>query len=246
MMLAKRFWLVMAVIVLSAVMASCATPTGTPTPQSTSMPVVIEPGSTSVPPTVTQESPASVPEISTGTPELSTPAPEPAALVEGEGMTWEADGVVVEGEYTDQVEIAGVTLAWMTDTDYLYGAMWAKTEGWVAVGFDPEQRMQGANYVFGFVQDGEVFIADMFGTKPVGPDSHPPDTTLGGTDDLQMFGGREEDGVTLIEFKIPRDSGDAYDKPLTPGRHVLITAFGPTDDFGTRHTNRGGGEIMID
>ena len=132
-----------------------------------------------------------------------------------------------------------MTFAWTTDDEFLYGAMWAETEGWVAVAFDPTNRMQGANYIFGYVMDGEVSIADMFGTKPAGPDSHPPDTTLGGTDDIVMFGGSEEDGVTLIEFKIPLDSGDANDNPLMPGTHVLIAAHGPTDDFGTIHTSRG-------
>ena len=160
-------------------------------------------------------------------------------------MMWEADGMVADGEYADQVEIAGVTFAWTTDDEFLYGAMWAETEGWVAVAFDPTNRMQGANYIFGYVMDGEVSIADMFGTKPAGPDSHPPDTTLGGTDDIVMFGGSEEDGVTLIEFKIPLDSGDANDNPLMPGTHVLIAAHGPTDDFGTIHTSRGYGEITI-
>jgi len=160
-------------------------------------------------------------------------------------MMWSADGVVMEDEYADQVDIAGVTFAWTTDAEFLYGAMWAKTEGWVSVGFDPTNRMQAANYIFGFVQDGEVSIADMFGTKSAGPESHPPDTTLGGTDDIVVYGGSEQDGVTLIEFKIPLDSGDANDTPLTPGTHVLITAYGPTDDFGTIHTNRGGGEITI-
>jgi len=170
-----------------------------------------------------------------------------SAATAGEGdVTWQPDGVVTEGEYTNQVEIAGVTFAWKTDAEFLYGAMWAETTGWVSVGFNPDNRMQGADYIFGFVKDGEVFIADMYGTRPSGSDSHPPDTTLGGTDDIVAYGGSEKDGITLIEFKIPRESGDAYDKPLTPGTHVLLAAYGRADDFNSGHVRRGAGQITLD
>lgn len=243
-MLTKRFWLLTIFVIVGVVAASCATPTSAPMAQPTSTPQMAEPSPTPVPPT---DTPASTPEpeMATDTPEPPAPTPTHAMSMDDNGMTWQPDGMVTDGEYTDQVEIAGVTFAWTTDNAFLYGAMWAKTKGWVAVGFDPTNRMQGANYIFGYVQDGEVSIADMFGVKPAGPGSHPPDTTLGGTDDIVMSGGSEKDGVTLIEFKIPLDSGDANDTVLSPGKHMIIAAYGPTDDFGTIHTNRGGGEITI-
>jgi hypothetical protein len=159
---------------------------------------------------------------------------------------WQADGAISPGEYAQQTEMAGLTFYWTSDGEYLYGAMSAMTNGWIAVGFDPEQRMKGANYIFGYVQDGETFIEDMFGTEPAGPGSHPPDTTLGGSNHILEYGGQEAGGRTVIEFKIPRDSGDAYDKPLTSGTHNLIVAVGPSDDFSTIHDSRGATTIDID
>lgn len=124
--------------------------------------------------------------------------------------------------------------------------MSAQTSGWIAVGFDPVQMMQGASFVFGYVANGETFIEDMFGIRPFGPGAHPPDTELGGRNDILEHAGREEGGVTVLEFKIPLDSGDAYDKPLTPGSHDLIAAVGSSDNFTSIHASRGKTQIDID
>jgi hypothetical protein len=247
-MFTKRFWFLLMALVVGVVMAGCSTPTEAPVVQPTSTSQVAEPSPTPLPPTATPVPPTVTPEpeTPTDTPEPPSPTATLEPTMEAEQLLWQPDGIVTDGEYADQVEIAGVTFAWTTDAEFLYGAMWAQTGGWVAVGFDPDNRMQGANYVFGFVKDGEVAIVDMFGTRPAGPDSHPPDDTLGGADDIEAFGGSEKDGVTLIEFKIPRETGDDNDKPLASGAYVLLAAYGSTDDFTMRHTNRGIGEITID
>ena len=136
---------------------------------------------------------------------------------------------------------------WANDKDHLYGAVVANTGGWVAVGFDPETQMQGANFIFGYVADGTASVQDMFGTKPKGRGSHPPDDQLGGSDDLLEYAGREEGGVTTIEFKIPLDSGDQYDKTLNSGStYTIILAQGRSDDTESRHSAEGSSEITLD
>ncbi|MBN1936579.1 MAG: hypothetical protein JW934_18095 [Anaerolineae bacterium] len=183
------------------------------------------------------------PPTPTATPEPPTSTPQPAV----EEPAWTPDGAIGEGEYAHLVESSGVTVYWTTDAEFLYGALSAKTAGWVSVGFDPENKMQGANYVFGYVKDGQTFIDDMFGAKPFGPGSHPADIDLGGSNDILEFGGSETDGVTLIEFKIPLDSGDANDKPLLSGQsYPIIVAFGNRDDFSSTHAGRGYAAIDID
>jgi hypothetical protein len=140
-----------------------------------------------------------------------------------------------------------VTFLWSRDATYLYGAMSARTFGWIAVGFAPESQMKGANFIFGYVNQGQVVTADMFGVQPTGPGSHPADEALGGTNDIVDFGGDELDGVTVIEFKIPLDSGDACDKALVPNtRYTLIAAIGEKDDFTTYHVSRAVGEFKLD
>ena len=179
------------------------------------------PTPTSVPPTATPTSP-----------------PEP---------TWKADGRIDEGEYAHAIEAAGVTFHWMNDAEHLYVALAADTGGWISVGFDPEGKMQGANFILGYVQDGQTFIQDMFGTKPAGPGSHPSDEDLGGSNDVLEYGGQEKGSLTVIEFKIPLDSGDRYDKPLRSGAsYDLILAVGSSDDFDSYHAARDYGKMTLD
>ncbi|MBM3187114.1 MAG: hypothetical protein FJZ90_00140 [Chloroflexi bacterium] len=180
----------------------------------------------------------------TETPVPTAEAPEQPAAPEA-APAWNADGVISEGEYTQSIKAAGVTFYWTTDGEFLYGALSGQTKGWLSVGFDPDRGMQGANYVYGYVKDGAATVLDMFGTKPSGPDSHPPDTNLGGTNDIVASGGLEADGSTTIEFQIPLDSGDAYDKPLAVGEsYVVLLAWGPNDDLGY-HGDRGQATITI-
>jgi sugar lactone lactonase YvrE len=234
-------------VVLSA--CAAAQPTATPVPelsQATEAPIETPVPPTEEPTAEPTAEPTEEPEpTATAAPPTDTPAPEPTetAMPEpteepaaqepaAEAMAWTPDGVISEGEYADSVQEADVTFHWIHDGEYLYGALTAPTEGWVAVGFKPEVAMQGANYVYGYVADGEVEAFDMWGAQPRGPGSHPPDVDLGGTDDIVAFGGQEADGTTTFEFQIPLDSGDEYDKPLEIGQsHDILLAWGPTDDF---------------
>jgi len=173
----------------------------------------------------------------------ATPAsPEPpAAYPEAESTTLEEhkyhiDGQIGPNEYQREDAVGSFTLWWGNDAEYLYVAMQGVGTGWVAIGLDPSNRMQGANFIVGAVIDGQTTIWDAFGMAPVGP-NHPEDTSLGGTMDVISYAGVEQDGRTLIEFQIPLDSGDKYDKPLLPGQsYPVIVATGSTDEFASMHT----------
>lgn len=133
-----------------------------------------------------------------------------------------------------------ISLAWEVSEsgDEIIFTLSAKTTGWVAVGFDPSQIMKGAQFVIGYVNSGDVEIRDDFGN---GMFSHAPDTGLGGTDDVRLISGREEDEWTQIVFALPIQSGDNNDVPLTLGeKHKILLAFGPDnkDDFRTTHSFR--------
>jgi hypothetical protein len=187
--------------------------------------------------------PTATPLPPTATPEPPTPTPETA---EAEAA-WTADGAIGADEYAHQAEGGGVTLYWSNDAEHLYAALSAPTTGWVAVGFDPQVAMLGANYVFGYVQDGQLYVEDMYGTLRSGQGSHPPDVDLGGRNDILESAGREEAGSTVIEFKIPLDSGDENDKPLLPGMsYRALLAYGSSDDFQSFHAERGSTEITLD
>jgi hypothetical protein len=119
----------------------------------------------------------------------------------------------------------------------------APTTGWVAVGFDPDSIMLGANILIGYVASSTTFIRDDFGTHMT---SHNADTLLGGTDDVTIDGGQEAGGETTIEFTIPMNSGDMYDTVLEPGNiYPVIMAMGVGDDFTSMHTMAVMAEIGI-
>lgn len=223
--------LVVVLLLAAGLLAACAEPT--PTLPERTQPIAL--------PTATPQrqegQPSSFP---TAAPEGQTVAP-PAPV-----SSWQADGVVADGEYAHQAAIGDVTLWWRNDAQFLYLAMEAQTTGWVAVGLDPTNRMEGANFIFGAVVGGEARIWDAYGTAPIGP-NHPPDEDLGGTNDIVAYAGVEEGGVTRFEAQIPLDSGDDFDKPLQSGNtYSVITALGASDDFNARHSSRASGEIMLD
>jgi hypothetical protein len=128
------------------------------------------------------------------------------------------------------------SLAWEVSGEEIIFTFAANTTGWISVGFNPSRVMKDAQYVIGYVADGQTAVRDDFGT---GTFAHGPDTDLGGTDDIRLISGREENGWTELVFALPIDSGDEYDVPLTIGEtHKILIAYGPDgkDDFRTKHT----------
>ncbi|MFW5850138.1 MAG: DOMON domain-containing protein [Spirochaetota bacterium] len=165
-----------------------------------------------------------------------------AAYAGGQGEP--APELPVREGYTS-VSSAGVNVQWSISGDEISVQLAAVTTGWVAIGFDPTRQMQDANFIIGFVRDGEVTVRDDFG---IGRISHGPDVENGGTNDILSAEGEERDGVTVIRFSIPLDSGDPRDRPLAAGSsHTIIVAHGPNgaDDFTTPHVRRGSVEVEL-
>jgi hypothetical protein len=134
-----------------------------------------------------------------------------------------------------EVTVEDVSLTMSVDGQDLSVSVSAPTTGWVAVGFDASAAMKDANIVIGYVEDGQVYIRDDWGS---GHTSHEPDTDMGGSDDISAASGDETDGTTTISFTIPLDSGTPGDKPLVPGNTVeVLLAYGPddADDFDGYH-----------
>jgi len=159
---------------------------------------------------------------------------------------WTPDGVVSDGEYAQKLTLSkGVfEVHWKNDAETLYMAIKGETEGWVAIGFEPEVWMKDADMIIGWVDDGEVSAIDAYSTGNYGP--HPPDTDLGGTDDLLEVGGSEKDGFTVIEFKRKMDTGDEFDKAFESGQTVsMIWGVTEFDDPEERHIEDGKGELAF-
>jgi len=172
-------------------------------------------------------------------PEVATEeAPAPA-------IAYSIDGAIGATEYLHSTEIAGVEVYWTNDATYLRVGLVAPGTGFVAIGFDPVRQMEGANFILGYVKDGEAYFRDDFGIEPT---AHMADVDRGGVDNIASSAGAEWADRTILEFIIPLDSGDEMDKPLVPGGTytVLLAYHDLQDGFTARHSRRGSGQIQLD
>ena len=155
------------------------------------------------------------------------------------------DGVIYDGEYAHSTEAGGFQIHWSNDASFLRVGVISPGTGYLAIGFDPDDKMQGANFVLAAVRDGQLWTRDDYG---YGPLAHASDVSLGGTDNILAAAGREGEGKTYVEFVIALNSGDPMDKVLVPGTtYDIVIAFHETsDDFDTYHSRRGAGKMKLD
>jgi len=131
------------------------------------------------------------------------------------------------------VKAGKFTFSYKIDGKNLAATVSCKTQGWIAVGFNPKSIMQGANLIMGSVVDGKALLSDEFGTDTY---SHKPDTAIGGKNNIISGDCTQASGVTTLSFTIPLDSGDPMDVKLVPGSKVkLIFATGATNDIRKKH-----------
>jgi len=177
--------------------------------------------------------------------EAETAPAEAVAESQPDESGFAVDGTIFAGEYPHRADIAGVEVYWMNNAEYLRVGLVSPGTGYVSIGFDPENGMKGANYIIAYMNEGEIYVRDDFGTEPT---SHMADDDRGGTNDILSAAGAEWPDQTIIEFVIPLDSGDASDKPLSPGRTypILVAYHSVSDGFTARHSRRGSGEITLD
>lgn len=153
------------------------------------------------------------------------------------------DGLITKDEYPNSKVYGNYEIYWTADEQYIYLALKAKTIGFVALGLQPGRTMKNADIIFGFIKDGKAEIYDMFSTGSYGP--HPPDTQLGGTNDILEFAGTEENGYTILELKRALKTEDKYDLEIKKGINKIIWSYGNSDSVSIQHRTRGYGEIII-
>jgi hypothetical protein len=157
---------------------------------------------------------------------------------------WKADGIVGAGEYSRSMILQGsarqgysggdMEVSWKNDQEHLYLALNGSTEAWLAIGFEPLEWMKNADMILASVQKGKAVVLDEWCTGNYGP--HIEDTMLGGSDDILESGASKSAGRTVIELKRKLDTGDRFDKPLSPGGTVsIIWALSGNPDISTKH-----------
>jgi hypothetical protein len=145
------------------------------------------------------------------------------------------DGRISDGEYASHYRAPGIgmELHWTIEGDSIYIALKAPTQGWLAIGWDPSGPiMEGEDILIGYIRSKELFLQDYFANRSV---THANDVSLGGRDDVLEASGSEDQTTTTIEFRRRLETGDRFDRPITPGAHTVQLAYAPTDDFVTYH-----------
>lgn len=159
----------------------------------------------------------------------------------------EQDGVIQPGEYDREYlfQEGAVKVYMKVEPPMIFIGIEAPTTGWIGIGIDPASVMDQADMVIAWVDSGgKPHALDCFSTGLFGP--HPPDTELGGTNDIVAFGGREEGGRTVVEVKRLLNVADPYDKPIDPAIPMkIIWAYGETDGFDDMHIAAGSAEINL-
>ena len=148
------------------------------------------------------------------------------------------------GDGWNRAELGGgFVFEWTIDGEEIEGKVSAPTTGWVSIGFNPTNRMQGATYVIGYVRNNTVNMRHDWGHSPTG---HQAVTTAGGTSRLITLGGSEQGGRTELHFRLPMDPGDRFFSPIKAGEtNTVIWAFGPngSNNYTAYHAERGAATI---
>lgn len=139
--------------------------------------------------------------------------------------------------YQHELKLDDMSFEWSLEGDQIHVRLVAATTGWVAVGFDPEDAMQGADIIIGAVKNGKVRIEDHYADRKRG---HKSDKALGGSNNVLNPKGSESDGITTISFSLNLKADDKYDKAIQPsGMNRIMLAYGQgRDSFNTRHPFR--------
>jgi hypothetical protein len=181
--------------------------------------------------------------------------PEKAPVVTEKTATveWKADGIVNETEYSRSMLLQSssrqgysggeMEISWKNDQEYLYLALNGSTDGWLAIGFEPQDWMKNADIILASVEGSNARVLDEYCTGNYGP--HIEDTLLGGTNDIAEFGGSKAAGRTVVELKRKLNTGDKFDKSFSPGQAIsIIWALSKNSDISLKHNVAYGEGVM--
>ena len=147
------------------------------------------------------------------------------------------------GASPQELKVGSISFWWEAQDGNLYVKLSAPTTGWVAVGIEPTRIMKDADMYIGYVNGSEVVLEDQFADKLT---MHHSDVSLGGKSNIISFSGKEENGVTTIEFTRPLNTGDSFDKVLVPGNEYnLIFAYGTRDNLTSLHREKGKARVRL-
>ncbi|NLI13758.1 MAG: hypothetical protein GX425_14320 [Peptococcaceae bacterium] len=175
----------------------------------------------------------------------SPPAEQKEALpaVSNQPTEWKSDGKISDNEYASHQTIGDLEVYTRLAGDSVMFGLMANTEGYLALGIDPEGDLKDVDMIMCAIKDGNAVAGDMCsGGKH---SSHPADTDSGGKMDLTDISGSRKDLTAVFEFKRKLDTGDSRDEVLKTGENKVIWAVGISSDFSKPHSKRGAGTLVL-
>lgn len=144
---------------------------------------------------------------------------------------------------TKQVKKNGMEVAWEIQESILEVEVFAPQRGWIAIGFNETERLQGTHLMMGSISKEQIRLSDRYILKP---GVHKSMEELGAKSALTLIEGKEDTKGTTLSFSFPLDSSDKYHKNLIPGQeYTLLLAYSREDDFAHHSMMRTSVKIIL-
>ncbi|PRP76058.1 ferric reductase-like transmembrane protein [Planoprotostelium fungivorum] len=117
----------------------------------------------------------------------------------------------------------GFSIIWSITGDTIHFDMSATTTGWVGIGLNSQNMMQGADMMVGWVDNGNVVLLDQYATGRSLPQN---DADNGGANDLTLTGNSSLPNRVSISFSRKLVTQDQHDWKITTDSLYVLYAYG--------------------
>lgn len=127
------------------------------------------------------------------------------------------------------IEKNGMEVRWEIRADTLAVWMSAPTNGWLAIGFNTENRLKGTSLVMVRVREGEPEAVDFY---VLAPGDYQPVTQLGGVSQIRTISGTESVSGTQVHCGLVLRPSSKWHHELRAGAsYTMLLAYSQSDDF---------------
>lgn len=127
-----------------------------------------------------------------------------------------------------QISADGVTFEWHHKNGRLFGTLSAPTSGWIAVGFNNQEKLSGTRFVIAAVSQNDVHAEEHIAVVP----NHPKVQDMGLAPGLSDLLGALQIGQSKLWFSLPHRFSDTENPVLEPGHKTfLMLAWSRAPEF---------------
>ncbi len=148
-------------------------------------------------------------------------------FVTGAGMAFSAIGASASPSI-ETMSVDGTTFRYWHESGRLFSAFSAPTTGWVAVGFNNEELLEGTRFVIGAMLGGSFHAEEHIAVVP----NHSKVQDLGLASAIEDVSGSASDSTTTMRFSLPHLPAGSDNPTLLAGtRSYVMLAWSHHTDF---------------